>query len=74
MENWEVGFIRSDGEEPNVVRDGFRTRDDAEYFGQCRWAGPEGRGVSAVRVRSLPGGPWQAVIPASVCGGVRLPS
>lgn len=70
-ENWAVEFIQADGEE-RAVHDGFATRDDAEYFGQCTWAGPGGRGIGEVRVRQLPRGPWQPVAPASVCGGIRL--
>lgn len=70
-ENWAVEFTQADGE-LRSVRDGFSTRDDAEYFGQCAWAGPGGRGIEQVRVRQLPRGPWQAVAPASVCGGIRL--
>ena len=69
--NWAVEFIQAGGEERSV-RDGFQTRGDAEYFGQCTWAGPGGRGIEAVRVRQLPRGPWQPVPPASVCGAVRL--
>lgn len=70
-ENWAVEFIQADGEK-RAVRDGFPTRDDAEHFGQCTWAGPGGRGIEQVRVRQLPRGPWQPVAPASVCGGIRL--
>jgi hypothetical protein len=71
-ENWAVGFIRADGEKSFDVREGFDSRGDAEYFGQCQWAGPAGRNIEEVRVRRLPAGHWQAVPPASVCGGVRL--
>ena len=70
-ENWAVEFIRTDGEGTSV-QDGFANRGDAEYFGQCLWASPRGRGIEQVRVRRLPRGQWQPVPPASVCGGVRL--
>ena len=70
-ENWAVEFIRVGGEDSSV-EEGFATRGDAEYHGQCTWAGPGGRGVEQVRVRQLPQGQWQAVAPASVCGAVRL--
>ncbi|GAA2038967.1 hypothetical protein GCM10009839_45880 [Catenulispora yoronensis] len=71
LENWAVEFIQADGEKRSV-REGFATQGDAEYFGQCTWAGPNGRGIEEVRVRQLPRGNWQAVSPASVCGGIRL--
>ena len=52
----------------------FRPGDGstAEYFGQCEWAGPGGRGVGEVRIRQLPRGQWHPVEPASVCGAIRL--
>lgn|GEM_PF-2699441 len=72
-ENWAVEFIRTDGENQNQsVEDGFSSRGDAEYYGQCTWASPGGRGIEQVRVRQLPRGPWLPVAPASVCGGIRL--
>jgi len=72
-ENWAVEFIRTDGEKQSQsVEDGFSTRGDAEYYGQCTWASPGGRGIEQVRVRQLPRGPWLPVAPASVCGGIRL--
>jgi len=70
-ENWAVEFIQADGEK-RETRDGFASRDDAEYFGQCEWAGPGGRGVGEVRIRQLPRGQWHPVEPASVCGAIRL--
>lgn len=70
-ENWAVEFIRADGEDQSV-EDGFASQDDAEYYGQCTWASPGGRGIEQVRVRQLPRGPWLPVAPASVCGGIRL--
>jgi hypothetical protein len=70
--SWTVEFIRADGEIALPVRGGFATVGDAEYFGQCLWASPAGRGVAEVRVRRAPLGEWQLVEPASVCGGVRL--
>lgn len=70
-ENWAVEFIRTDGEEQSV-EDGFASQGDAEYYGQCTWASPGGRGIEQVRVRQLPRGPWLPVAPASVCGATRL--
>ena len=70
-ENWAVEFIRADGEK-QPVDESFASRGDAEYFGQCTWSSPGGRGIEAVRVRQLPRGPWLPVAPASVCGGIRL--
>jgi hypothetical protein len=73
-ENWAVEFIRPGGDhgEKRSVEEGFATRGDAEYYGQCTWASPGGRGIEQVRVRQLPRGPWLPVTPASVCGGIRL--
>jgi hypothetical protein len=74
-ENWTVEFIRADGEDSHTVvsaMGGFATRGDAEYYGQCLWAGPQGRGVKEVRVRREPRGEWRTVAPASVCGAVRI--
>ena len=75
-ENWAVEFIRAGGEDQDQsvesVEDGFTSRGDAEYYGQCTWASPGGRGIQQVRVRQLPRGPWLPVAPASVCGGIRL--
>jgi len=70
-ENWAVEFIRTDGED-QPVEEVFSSRGDAEYYGQCAWASPGGRGIEQVRVRQLPRGPWLPVAPASVCGGIRL--
>jgi hypothetical protein len=70
-ENWAVELIRTDGEKQSV-EDGFTSQGDAEYYGQCTWASPGGRGIEQVRVRQLPRGPWLPVAPASVCGGIRL--
>jgi hypothetical protein len=70
-ENWAVEFIQTDGDQRSV-EDGFATRGDAEYYGQCAWSSPGGRGIEQVRVRQLPRGPWLSVAPASVCGGIRL--
>jgi hypothetical protein len=70
-ENWAVEFIRTDGDNQSV-EDGFTSQGDAEYYGQCTWASPGGRGVEQVRVRLLPRGPWLPVAPASVCGAIRL--
>jgi len=71
-ENWTVEFIRADGEMAPPTMGGFASVADAEYYGQCLWAGPQGRGVREVRVRREPWGEWRMVLPASVCGGVRL--
>ena len=70
-ESWAVEFILDSGEKQSVQED-FATRGDAEYFGQCTWASPGGRGIEQVRVRQLPRGQWHPVAPASVCGGIRL--
>jgi hypothetical protein len=67
---WTVEFIRHDGEKAHLVG-GFASVGDAEYYGQCLWAGPQGRGIVEVRVRQEPRGEWRPVQPASVCGGVR---
>jgi hypothetical protein len=71
-ENWTVEFIRADGAHALVGTGGFATVSDAEYYGQCLWASPQGRGVKEVRVRQEPLGEWRKVQPASVCGAVRL--
>jgi hypothetical protein len=69
-DGWTVQFTRSDGE--RTLRGGFGNRGDAEYYGQCLWAGPQGRGIAEVSVRAHPRDVWLPVSPASVCGAVRL--
>jgi hypothetical protein len=69
-DGWTVQFVRADGR--RSLQGGFRTRGDAEYYGQCLWAGPQGRGITEVGVRAHPRDAWQPVQAASVCGGVRL--
>lgn len=60
--------------------DPYTTREDAEYEGCCRWAGPTGRGVEALHIQAVAPGiepdedRWEAVAAASTCGGVRLNS
>jgi len=75
-EGWAVLIIgttsASGGRASRTQHEGFACRGDAEHFGQCHWAGPEGRGVADVQVRKLPQGQWLPVMPASVCGGTRL--
>jgi hypothetical protein len=71
-ESWIVEFIRADGENAHLVQGGFASVGDAEFYGQCLWASPQGRGVQQVRVRREPRGEWRLVQPASVCGVVRL--
>ena len=68
-DGWTVQFIRSDGE---TLHGGFGSRADAEYHGQCLWAGPQGRGVTGVYIREHAQGAWLPVLPASVCGATRL--
>jgi hypothetical protein len=67
---WTVQFVRSDGE--RTLHGGFQNRGDAEYYGQCFWASPQGRGIAEVNVRAHPRDAWLPVPPASVCGAVRL--
>lgn len=69
-DGWTVQFVRSDGE--LTLHGGFQNRGDAEYYGQCLWAGPQGRGIAGVNVREHSRGAWLPVSPASVCGAVRL--
>lgn len=69
-DGWTVQFVGADG--GRTLQGGFRTRGDAEYYGQCLWAGPQGRGIAEVSVRAHARDGWQEVQPASVCGGVRL--
>lgn len=69
-DGWTVQFIRIDGED--MLHGGFETRGDAEYYGQCHWAGPQGRGIAGVNVRAHALDDWEPVSAASVCGGVRL--
>ena len=48
-ESWIVEFIRADGENAHLVQGGFASVGDAEFYGQCLWASPQGRGVQLVR-------------------------
>ena len=71
-ENWTVEFIRADGEMAPPTMGGFASVADAEYYGQCLWAGPQGRGITGVNVREHSQDDWDPVMPASVCGAVRI--
>lgn len=69
-DGWTLQFIRSDGE--RTLHGGFGSRGDAEHYGQCLWAGPQGRGITGVNVREHSQDEWDPVMPASVCGAVRI--